>query len=948
MTSNLKSSFSEWFDRFKNSGLIQALIFTYKVAWNSFLVIISVIFIGCVFAFGISTGYFAALVRDQPVLNYKTLKGDMANYSQSSEIYFADNIPLGKVNSDLIRTTVTLDQVSSHFTDALLSTEDELFYEHHGVVPKAVFRATYQDITNQPLQTGGSTITQQVVKNQILSNAVTKERKAREILLAMRLEHFFSKNEILQSYINVSPFGRNASGQNIAGVQTAAQGIFGVDAKKLNIPQAAFIAGLPQNPFVYSPFDNNGEIKKDISPGINRAHAVLKNMYDGGYISQKDYQDALKYDYKKHFKDTTKMIKNRYHYVTNEVIKDASIILAKQAARKQGYSEDKLYHDYTTYLNYSKVSKSQGSSVESIAKANKVNYSTIKKHFDTFENLMDSATLDLQNGGYKIHTTINKDIYDDQQAFASHYSGYESDRITYRKDSKTGKKEEIRHPMEVGSVLIKNDTGAIISFVGGRGFDLSQYNFATQVNRQNGSTMKPLLVYAPAMEAGLTQPGNIMADLPYKRIMGSGQVYSPVNYTPLYHGFESTRKALYQSDNMPAVRLFTRLSQTISDPPSYLKKMGFTSLIGSDGYNVSAALGGITLGPTVEENTNAYATFGNGGKFVDAYIIDKITDTSSRTVYQHKVKKTTVFSPQTNYLMLDMMRDVLSPMGTARGVPGQLDFHADWAGKTGTSQDWRDGWFVATNPNVTLGVWTGYGNNAKMNHQYYSSRTQKLWAGFANAAYRIDPELMSPNKKFTQPKGIIKTTYCGLTGEKVTSLCREAGFVTTDLMNAKYAPRTTEEALVRTSQGVKIKQGFVSQNYPFLDLSKTNEKFLKLIQLPGDQLVTDEEVAADRDKENEEKKKEPDNKKATIEQNDKEEQIPTKTNDKKQNKSNHKTEPDGKKQTTDQQTTDKQTTDQKTSGQQTTDQQNNTTPQSNSTENNDSVKKEQSIKQPIN
>lgn len=930
MTSNTKTSFSEWFDRWKNSGLIRALIFTYKVAWNSFLVIISVIFIGCFFAFGITTGYFAALVHDQPVLNYKTLKGDLVNYSQSSEIYFADNIPLGKVNSDLIRTTVTLDQVSSYFTDALLSTEDELFYEHHGVVPKAVFRATYQDITNQPLQTGGSTITQQVVKNQILSNVVTKERKAREILLAMRLEHFFSKNEILQSYINVSPFGRNASGQNIAGVQTAAQGIFGVDAKKLNIPQAAFIAGLPQNPFVYSPFDNSGQIKKDISPGVNRAHAVLKNMYNGGYISQKEYQDALRYDYKKHFKDTTKMIKNRYHYVTNEVIKDASIILAKQDAQKQGYNGEKLYQDYTTYLNYSKVSKSQGSSVESVAKANKANYATIKKHFDTFQNLMDNATLDLQNGGYKIHTTINKDIYDDQQAFASNYNGYESDRITYRTNSKTGKKEAIHHPMEVGSVLIKNDTGAIISFVGGRGFDLSQYNFATQVNRQNGSTMKPLLVYAPAMEAGLTQPGNIMADLPYKRVMGSGQIYSPVNYTPLYHGFESARKALYDSDNMPAVRLFTRLSATISHPPSYLKKMGFTSLVGSDGYNVSAALGGITLGPTVEENTNAYATFGNGGKFVDAYIIDKITDTSSRTVYQHKVKETTVFSPQTNYLMLDMMRDVLSPLGTARNVPRQLDFHADWAGKTGTSQDWRDGWFVATNPNVTLGVWTGFDNNAKMNHQFYSTRTQQLWAGFANAAYRIDPELMSPSKKFTEPKGIIRTTYCGLTGQKVTSLCKEAGFVTTDLMNIKYAPRTTEEALVRTSHGVKIKQSFVSQNYPFLDLSKTNEKFLKLIQLPGDQLVTDAEFAANRTKDNEDKKQEPENKKATEKQNNKEEQITPTTNDKKQNKPNPKVERDEKKQTSDKQTTD---------------QQNKTTSQSNSTENNNSMKNDNSNNQ---
>src|SRR5699024_3238335 len=133
----------------------------------------------------------------------------------------------------------------------------ELFYEHDGVVPKANVRAIYQEVSNSDTKTGGSTLTQQLIKNQILTNEVSFERKAKEILLAMRLEHFFEKDEILEAYLNIVPYGRDASGQNIAGIQTAAQGVFGVDAKDLTLPQAAFLAGIPQNPYAYTPFQRS-------------------------------------------------------------------------------------------------------------------------------------------------------------------------------------------------------------------------------------------------------------------------------------------------------------------------------------------------------------------------------------------------------------------------------------------------------------------------------------------------------------------------------------------------------------------------------------------------------------------------------------------------------------------------------------------------------------------
>ncbi|WKB36745.1 penicillin-binding transpeptidase domain-containing protein [Terrilactibacillus sp. S3-3] len=498
----------------------------------------------------------------------------------------------------------------------------------------------------------------------------------------------------------------------------------------------------------------------------------------------------------------------------------------KCEAKNEGYSGDKLYDDYTAYkkIIYEANHHVYGQmSAQAIAKSQGESYDTLSSHYQLFNDFLTSATQKLQIGGYKIYTTINKPIYDSMQQYTQNYSGYEPDKWKVVQDPKTGKNKTVRDPMQVGSVLIKNDTGAIISFVGGRGFGLSQINHATQTLRQNGSTMKPLLVYAPAMELGLIQPGSIVADLPYKRVLSSG-VYQPEDYSGRFHGFETARKALYQSDNVPAVSIFTRLSRATNSAPDYLKKMGFTSLVGSDGHNISAALGGITRGVTVEENTNAYATFGNGGRFVDAYLIDKITDSSGHVIYRHKTQPTRVFSPQTNYLMLDMMRDVLK--GTARGVQSTLDFKADWAGKTGTSQNWRDSWFVATNPNVTLGVWTGYDNNGMLNRSTYAAETHQLWAGYANSAYQIEPELMSPSKRFEQPSGIVKRTFCGLTDGKVTNMCQAAGLTETDLFNQKYAPTQSVEALEPASGGYKIKPSFLQSHFPYLDLQAADSSLL--------------------------------------------------------------------------------------------------------------------------
>lgn len=802
----LLKKINAFFDRlaelWRTNAFIKSTRSLSAVIWNGFLLTLSVLVIGCFFAVGTVAGLFAALVQDQQVPSFEDLNHRINDYGETSTAYFAGDVLIGKMSNDLERDKIELKDVSPHLIHAVIATEDENFYQHKGFVPKGVLRATSEELLNKPQVTGGSTITQQLIKMQVLSNEVSLDRKAKEILLAMRAEKYFTKDQILEAYLNVSPFGRNASGNNIAGVSAAAEGIFGVKAGELNIAQAAFIAGLPKNPFVYSPFKNHGGTKEDFSEGIDRAHTVLQRMYAAGFIDKTQLTDALKYDYREHLTKPEKSFEKDYPYVRKDVEERAKIVFAKMAADRSGYDGDRLYDDYLKYKNmvFEKDNRTfHTDNLEEIAeKYHDYDYQAILKNYSLFEELLKSAETEIAEGGYEIHTTINKELHDAIQNAAASYSGYSEDK--FAKDSKgrfietvndeTGEKERIKDPMQVGAVLIENKTGKILGFAGGRDYNRSEYNYALDVPRQNGSTMKPLLVYAPAMELGLIQPGSIVADLPQQKRNG----WAPKNYGGGFHGFETARVALAQSHNVPAVSVFERLLRTTDTTADYLTKNGITTLVGSDGRSPANALGGISRGITVEETTNAYTAFANSGMHVDAYMIDKIVDGSGNIVYQHQPKPVRVYSEETSYMMIDMMRDVFKS-GTARATPGMLNFSSDWAGKTGTSQEWRDSWLIGSNPNVTLGVWNGYAHTQSLNTNLYSSQTRTIWARIANDAYAVDPDLMDPEERFEQPESVVTRTFCGLTGGQVTEMCQAAGFAKTDLVNLKYLPKEKTEVL---------------------------------------------------------------------------------------------------------------------------------------------------------
>ncbi|MCJ8009590.1 transglycosylase domain-containing protein [Lederbergia wuyishanensis] len=743
---------------FKNIG--KGVRITYGVVWNLLLLLLIVIMIGGAFAGGVGAGYFAALVKDEKVRAEASMVKDIHQYEETSTLYFANNVPLGKLRSDIDREEVSIKNVSEYLKKAVVATEDEYFYEHKGVVPKALFRAVFQEFTNSSVQSGGSTLTQQLIKNQILTNEVSFDRKAKEVLLALRIERFLDKDQILEAYLNVSTFGRNSSGQNIGGVQAAAKGIFGIEAKDLNLPQAAFIAGLPQSPFGYTPFTNKGELKspEGLEPGLNRMKTVLSRMKKENYITDKEYKDALKYDITKDFIPRQPRTFEEYPALTFELEERAVNVLTEVLANKDGYSKDEL-----------------------------------KKDNKLFGKYWTLANRDIRQNGYNIHSTINKDIYDIQQKVKDEYQNYGPTYKMEVKNEETGEMETVDDPVQIGSILIENKTGKILSFVGGRDYNLNPYNHATQAKRQNGSTMKPLLVYAPAYELGASAPGAIVADLPYN-IPAGGKTWTPHNFTRnKFYGLVSTRYALAKSYNASAVATYMKIID--QKPLKFLEKMGFTSLDPRDYAAPALALGGLTVGVTVEENTNAYTTFANGGKFIDGYMIEKITDQKGNIIYEHKSEPVDVFSPQTAYLMTDVMRDVLK-YGTAAGLPPMLKFKADWAGKTGTSNESKDSWLVVSNPNVTMGTWMGYKSN-KPQSQGYDFRNYRIWANLMNAAYDAAPDIVKPkdNKRFEMPGGIVNRSYCAVSGMLPSEACSKAGLIQADIFNAKYVPSKTDDSL---------------------------------------------------------------------------------------------------------------------------------------------------------
>ena len=681
-----------------------------KATFNTLFILA---FIGGLLGSGVVLGYAVSLFDQVSVPQTEDLLKQVNNISSISEIRYADGSMIGAIESDLLRTSVSSEDISDNLKQAIVATEDEHFAEHNGVVPKAVIRASLGNFIGLGSSSGGSTLTQQLIKQQVVGDAPTLARKASEIVDALALERAMSKDEILTTYLNVAPFGRNNKGQNIAGAQQAATGIFGVDASKLTVPQAAFLAGLPQSPISYSPYESTGEMKseEDLQLGIKRSKDVLYNMYRTGAISKEDYETYKAYDIKQDFLPAENVSITAKGFLYFSALDEATNLMYDYLVQKDNVSAQELKN-------------------ESIQKSYR-----------------ELAEKEIQNGGYRITTTIDKAIYTAMQNAVANYG--------YLLDDSSGQPE-------VGNVLMDNQTGAILGFVGGRDYLTNQNNHAFDTKRSPASTTKPLLAYGIAIDQGLMGSASVLSNYPTNFSNGNPIMYVNSPGT----GMMSLREALNYSWNIPAYWTYQLLLQKGVDVRSYMEKMGYD--IPEYGIESLPMGGGIDV--TVAQHTNGYQTLANNGVYHKKYMISKIEKTSGEVIYEHKDEPVQVYSKATATIMQSLLRDVISSRVTSSFQSDLASINpslagADWIGKTGTTNEDGDMWLMLSTPRLTLGGWLGHDDNRPLGKGAGHYRNAKYMAYLVNAIQQASPSVWG-SERFSLDSSVTSSQVLRSTGQK--------------------------------------------------------------------------------------------------------------------------------------------------------------------------------------
>ena len=722
--------------------ILAKILLGIKATFNTLFILA---FIGGLLGTGVVLGYAVSLFDQVSVPQTEDLVKQVNNISSISEIRYADGSMIGAIESDLLRTSVASDAISENLKQAIVATEDEHFAEHNGVVPKAVIRASLGNFIGLGSSSGGSTLTQQLIKQQVVGDAPTLARKASEIVDALALERAMNKDEILTTYLNVAPFGRNNKGQNIAGAQQAATGIFGVDASKLTIPQAAFLAGLPQSPISYSPYESTGEMKseEDIELGIKRSKDVLYNMYRTGVLSQEDYETYKAYDIKKDFLPAENVNVTAKGFLYFTALDEATNLMYDYLVKKDNVSAPELKNE------------------------------SIQKSYH------ELAEKEIQNGGYRITTTIDKAIHTAMQGAVANYG--------YLVDDDTGQPE-------VGNVLMDNQTGAILGFVGGRDYQSNQNNHAFNTKRSPASTTKPILAYSIAIDQGLMGSASVLSNYPTNFSNGNPIMYVNSSGTAMM----SLKEALNYSWNIPAYWTYQLLLQKGVDVRSYMEKMGYD--IPEYGIESLPMGGGIDV--TVAQHTNGYQTLANNGVYHKKYMISKIEKTSGEVIYEHKDEPVQVYSKATATIMQSLLRDVISSQVTSSFQSDLAAINpslagADWIGKTGTTNEDGDMWLMLSTPRLTLGGWLGHDDNRPLGKGAGHYRNAKYMAHLVNAIQQAAPSAWG-SERFKLDSSVTSSQVLKSTGQKpgkVTINGKEINvtgeMVTSYWANQAGAPTTT-------------------------------------------------------------------------------------------------------------------------------------------------------------
>ena len=530
---------------------------------------------------------------------------------------------------------VDINEIPPMVAQAMVSIEDKKFYTHKGVDYKAIVRAVVAAIRNKEITQGASTITQQLARTVFLSNDKTWQRKIEELYISLNLEKKYTKDEIMEFYLNNIYFGNG-----YYGIQAASKGYFSRDINYLSLSEVAFLCAIPNNPTLYDPIDNKENT-------IKRRDRILKNMYEDGKISKASYQNAINEEIKLDVNDSDEINDYEDTYVTYCAI--------RQLMQQDGFE---FQYDFENDAE--------------------------REVYDVeYSEKYDECKQQLITGGYEIYTTIDPKIQKKLQKSVN--SGLKSF---------TEKDDEGIYTLQGAAVTIDNTTGYVVAIVGGRSQDTDTYtlNRAYQSFRQPGSSIKPILVYAPAIEELGYTPATIVED---KKIEDG-----PSNSSGSYEGKMTLREAVAKSKNTVAWQVFDELTPEVGF--TYLKGMEFSKIEDED-YRLTAALGGLTDGVSPVEMAAGYATLENDGVFRQATCIRKIIDSDGEEMELIR-NSTQIYKKNTARMMTSMLQSVIES-GTAKGLDlGDMPS----AGKTGTTNDNKDGWFVGYTHYYTTSVWVGY------------------------------------------------------------------------------------------------------------------------------------------------------------------------------------------------------------------------------------------------
>lgn len=709
------------------------------------------------------------------------------------------------------RDYVSIDELPAHIKYAFIAMEDERFYEHNGIDMRGVVRALVSDLKTRSLDYGASTITQQLLKNQVFGGGdednpfVKLSRKIQEQFLAVDLENKLSKDTILEYYINTVNYGNTAYG-----IQTAARIYFNKDAKDLTLSEVTVLAAIPWSPTYQNPINYPED-------NAVRREKCLDLMKKNGFCSQEDYDTAIADDPYSRIQLVAeeKSGASYYSYFTDAVI-DAVI---NDLVVRKGYSQaqatsmvytsglsiyttqdraiqdicDDVYTDESLFPKFG-TGSGEGSLYElsyalSVQKPDgtAIHYqlSDLISYFNSFKNDR-SVLVQINQGVYQLLCADDESMTAYLDEFrAAHVDTAEDDSETG--DIILGERRTFTPQPQSSFCLMNHRTGEVLALVGGRGEKTGSrtLNRATTTTRAVGSTFKVLAAFLPAIDSAGMTLATPVDDRPYyypntqKEVINWWAKGNRSYFNGPFYGLNTIRRGISYSMNIIAVRTLEMVSPQISF--NYLKKLGFSTLIDSrydeatgrtySDINLSLALGGLTDGVTNLELTSAYATIANGGVYNKPYLYTKVLDHDGRVILSNEPESSQVIKTSTAYLLTSAMVDTITG-GTGYSTGSRLRFREykmPVAGKTGTASNNNDLWFCGYTPYYTASIWSGFDNNFSQINQNYQ---QDIWRTIME---RVHASLELPYKEFTVPDSIVTAKICTKSGKlAVDGVCDTA------------------------------------------------------------------------------------------------------------------------------------------------------------------------------